>query len=60
VLGFELPTTPVSVEDNAQIEYLSFQANAVLDEADGAIIPQGIFEVSAATKSAQGRTGINC
>ncbi len=44
VLGFELPTTPVSVGDNAQIEYLSFPANAALDEADGAIIPQGIFE----------------
>ncbi len=44
VLGFQLPSAPVSVGDNAEVEYLTFQANGALDEADGVIIPQGIFE----------------
>ena len=44
VLGFQLPTTSVSVGDNAEVEYLPFQANGALDQADAAIIPQGIFE----------------
>jgi hypothetical protein len=44
VLGFELPSAPVSVGDNAEVEYLPFQTNGALDHADAAIIPQGIFE----------------
>ena len=44
VLGFQLPSAPVSVRDNAQIEFLPLQSPGALDQADGAIIPQGIFE----------------
>jgi hypothetical protein len=44
VLGFQLPSAPVSVGDNAQIEFLPLQSPGALDQADGAIIPQGIFE----------------
>ena len=43
-LGFHLPSSGVTVGNNAEIEFLSFQSNGVLDDADGAIIPQGIFE----------------
>jgi hypothetical protein len=32
------------VGDSADVEFLPFDANAVLDEADAVIIPQGIFE----------------
>ncbi len=44
MLGFELPSAPVSVGGSAEVEYLPFQANGALDHADAAIIPQGIFE----------------
>jgi hypothetical protein len=43
-IGFQLPNTPVSVGDNAQIEFVPLQSPEALDQADGAIIPQGIFE----------------
>lgn len=43
-LGFHLPSSGVTVGNNAEIEFLPFQSKGVLDDADGAIIPQGIFE----------------
>jgi hypothetical protein len=43
VLGFS-PSESVSVGDDAEVEFLPFRGNGALDQADGVIIPQGIFE----------------
>lgn len=52
MLGFKLPSTPVSVGDNAEVEYWPFESNGALDDGDAAIIPQGIFEVIETTRGA--------
>ncbi|MBI4523250.1 MAG: hypothetical protein HY695_05485 [Deltaproteobacteria bacterium] len=43
-LGFPVAGTPVSVGGNAQVQFLPLESHGALDQADGAIIPQGIFE----------------
>jgi len=43
-LGFQVPNESVSVGDDAQVEFLPLRGHGALDQADGVIIPQGIFE----------------
>ncbi len=44
VSGFALPTEPVTLNDIGIIEFVEFKDPINLENADGVIIPQGIFE----------------
>lgn len=43
-LGFNIPTDPIILFDIGKIEFISFADSRSWEEADGVIIPQGIFE----------------
>lgn len=43
-LGFQLPDQPLKIPKIGTAEFVDFHTKSRLDEADGVIIPQGIFE----------------
>jgi hypothetical protein len=42
--GFEIRDQPSELSDGSRLEFVSFSNTRDLNEADGVIIPQGIFE----------------
>ena len=43
-LRFDLPDEPLVIPNVGKIEFIDFNSTKSLDEADGVVIPQGIFE----------------